>query len=213
MRTKILACVIAIGCPAWMPATLAQTDPGAWVPAPEGTVTVFQRTSNGSYGNFEGEVKWTLDVREWNGRPLLAAVSERHGITLHDPLTHGVKVLLTSTGQPTTSFNPELRHEWPLAVGKSWISVHEMTDYRAAAIRSLTMTFKVEAYEDVTVPAGTFKAYRVMQASSFGEVERNWVVPSRGLATVKRIADRPSMHPLGAGHLEAVMLSRSEPPR
>jgi len=213
MRTKILAGVVAIGCAAWLPAAMAQTDPGAWVSAPEGTVTVFQRKSSGSYGTFEGEVKWTLGLRDWNGRTLLAAASERHGITLHDPLTHGVKVLLNSAGHPLTSFNPEIRHEWPLVVGKRWTSVHEMTDYRAAMVRSLTMSFEVEAYEDVTVPAGTFKAFRVMQASSFGEVERNWVVPSRGLSTVKRISDRPSLHPLGAGHLEAVLLVRSEPPR
>ena len=213
MKTKILACLVAIACPAFAPAAMAQTDPGTWVPAPEGTVTVFQRKSSGSYGSFEGEVKWTLGQREWNGRTLVAATSERHGTTLHDPLTHGVKVLLYSAGRPLTSFNPEIRHDWPLAVGKSWISVHEMTDYRAAQIRSLTMTFKVEAYEDVIVPAGTFKAFRVVQASSFGEVERNWVVPSRGLATVKRVSTRSALHQLVAGQLEAVLLRRDEPPR
>ncbi|MBL8325016.1 MAG: hypothetical protein JNJ89_08650 [Rubrivivax sp.] len=204
--------LVAIGCAAWMPAALAQADPGVFVSPPEGTVTVYHRKSEGSYGKYDGPVKWTHGQREWNGRKLVSFSSD-FASQLMDPKTHGAVVQFNAAGQPTMSFSPELKLEWPLAAGKAWTSTHQLTTYQPPGVLSLTMTFKVEVYEDVTVPAGTYKAFKVVQTSSFGEVDQNWVVPSLGLATVKRISDRPASHPLGAGHIEGVLLSRTVPPR
>lgn len=195
-----------------LPAT-AQTDPGQFVAAPQGTATVYQRKSSGSYGTYEGPVRWVLGQRDWNGRTLTSATSERHGIQLMDPQTHGVVAQLSSAGEPAYTFNPEIRWELPLAVGKTWTSIHEMTQYATARVVPMTVTFTVDAYEDVTVPAGTFKAFKLTSRNSFGEVEQVWTVPSLGLSSVKVIRDRPTTHPLGIGHQEGVLMSRTLPPQ
>ena len=37
--------------------------------------------------------------------------------------------------------------------------------------------WKVEAYEDVTVPAGTFKAWRIVFTDNFGFKQTTWSLP------------------------------------
>ena len=69
----------------------------------------------------------------------------------------------------------------------------------------------MEAWEDVTVPAGTFKTYKVVTTNNFGEVETRWVAPATGSVLAKRLVTRPATHPQGAGELEAVLLSQVPP--
>jgi hypothetical protein len=69
----------------------------------------------------------------------------------------------------------------------------------------------VESWGDVTVPAGTFKAYKVVWTDSTGDIETRWVGPQQGLATIKRHVDRPATHPQGAGVLDAELESYSFP--
>lgn len=211
LSTLAAAATIALSFAA-LPAA-AQTNPGQFVSAPQGTVTEYQRVSSGSYGTYEGPVRWVQGMREWNGRMLVSATSERHGIQLMDPQTHGVVAQLSSAGQPGYTFNPDIRWQLPLEVGKTWTSTHEMTQHAAGRVVPVTFTFTVDAYEDVTVPAGTFKAFKVSSRNSFGEVEQVWTVPSLGLGNVKVIRDRPATHPLGIGHLEGVLTTRMVPPQ
>lgn len=207
-----LMAAIALAAPVgWAQQTAA--DPGRFVSAPAGTQTTYHRKSEGSYGVFDGLVTWTLGRRDWNGRALVSSSSERHGIQLMEPDSHGVVVQLTSAGEPAMSFNPPVTYDWPLAVGKQWRSMHEMTQYAPPAVRPIAFESKVEALETVTVPGGTFSAYKVVTRSSFGEVEQNWVVPSLGLMPVKVVRDRGPNHPLGPGHLEGVMVARTGPAR
>ena len=63
----------------------------------------------------------------------------------------------------------------------------------------MTSTWKVEAYEDVTVPAGTFKAFRLSMADSFGFKQTTWSVPTSMGVFAKRINERPPGHPQGQG--------------
>lgn len=191
----------------------AQGDPGQFVSPPEGATFTYQRKSQGSYGNYDGPVTWTVGRRDWNGRALVSFASTTHGTQLLDPLTHSVAVQLNVAGQATYSYDPAIGYPWPLAVGKSWSTVHGMTMYKPPNTASLTYNGKVEALEDVTVPAGTFKAFKLVTSNSFGEVEQVWTAPALGISTVKRISDRPATHPLGAGHLEGVLTSRSTPAR
>lgn len=215
MKTPtIIPAALALACAGFcaVPA-FAQTDPGQWVAAPEGSAFVYHRKSAGSYGVYDGPVSWTVGRRDWNGQPLTSWASTTHGAQLLDPKTNGVVVQLNRKGEPTFAFDPPIANDWPLALGKSWTSVHRMTMFTPPGSSSLTMQFKVEALEDVTVPAGTFRAYKIVSTTSFGEVEQVWTAPAQGIATVKRIADRPASHPLGAGHLEGVLTSRATPPR
>jgi hypothetical protein len=56
----------------------------------------------------------------------------------------------------------------------------------------------VEAFEEVTVPAGTFKAFRVRASNNMGEQSVNWLSPELGLF-VKGRTERTAEHPAGAG--------------
>lgn len=209
-RTALATALSVTATLALLPAA-AQTDPGMFVSQPDGTVTTYQRTSQGSYGNFSGPVRWTQTRRDWNGRNWVAQDGGPAGITLHDPARHTLVANLNPAGQPLYSYDPPVGYEWPLVVGKTWSVVYGLTTYARPATMSMTLNFKVEALEDVTVPAGTFKAFKVVSTDNLGEVQQVWTTPSLGLATVKRINDRPASHPLGAGHLEGLLVSRVLP--
>lgn len=208
-----LALAAVLACTAPTVGAQATSQPGVFVPAPEGTVLVYQRKSEGSYGQYEGPVRWTIGQRDWNGRKLVSSTSERHGIQLLDPGNHAIVAQLSSDGQPLMSFNPPMAYEWPLAVGKAWRGVYELTRYTPPMLSSLTIDYKVETLEEVSVPAGRFMAYKVVTTNSLGETDQTWTVPSLGIGTLKVVRDRPANHPLGPGHLEGVLVSRSLPPQ
>jgi hypothetical protein len=178
---------------------------------PMGTVVTFHRTSSGSLGNFDGQVVWTYAPATWQGQPAISFGAPQAGVSLHEPRSFGMVAALNAAGQPQYSFDPPMNYEWPLAVGKAWRSQLTMTRYPSGQQVPMTIEGKVEAWEDVTVPAGTFKAYRMTWSNSFGEVETRWLNPMEGLATIKRHVERPATHPQGAGVLDAVLLSKVAP--
>jgi hypothetical protein len=65
--------------------------------------------------------------------------------------------------------------------------------------------------KDVTVPAGTFKTYRILITDNFGQVDRYWISPETGIPTIKRTQMRAPTHPQGAGKLEGELISLTAP--
>lgn len=188
----------------------AVVDPGQHVPAPEGTVFTYHRVSSGSLGNFDGPVPWTLRKGPWQGREALISSSQL-GATVFD-LETGLQLgTLDSQGRPAMVFEPPLGFRYPLQVGNAWTDQHTVTLPQRSATRPLTVNYKIEAYEDVTVPAGSFKAFRVYATDSTGEVTTIWTAPSLSLNVIKRIQDRPASHPQGAGHLQGELISVQKP--
>lgn len=55
----------------------------------------------------------------------------------------------------------DFRYSWPLYVGKSWRESTTWVDNIANTKGTFTIDWTVAAWEEVTVPAGTFMAYRV----------------------------------------------------
>lgn len=182
--------------------------------APDGTVTVFHRTSTGSLGSFDGKVEWVQRSSTWQGRPMRALVSAQAGTSLHDPEANLALVAnLAADGRPLLSYSPPLGYAFPLSVGQRWSSSHVVTSHASGATTPVRIDWRVESWGDVTVPAGTFKAYRIVSVSSLGERETRWVSPQPGLATLKREVERSGQHPLGAGTLRAELLSLRLPAR
>lgn len=179
--------------------------------SPQGTVTTFHRRSSGSLGTFDGPVVWTQGTSTWQGKPVVSAVSPQAGATLHDPVTHGMLATLDAAGKPAMSFDPPIALQWPLEVGKTWKSSHTVTLHASGRTMPLQMDWKVESWGDVSVPAGLYKAYKVVSTNQFGEVETRWVSPKDSLPTLKRNVVRPASHPQGAGVLDGVLLSRTLP--
>lgn len=178
---------------------------------PMGTVTTYHRKSSGSLGNFDGTVVWTHAPATWQGQPVVAFGSPQAGVGLYDPVSFDQLATLRPDGTPLMAFNPPIGYRWPLEVGKTWTSSHELTLFATGGKMKNTIQWKVLSYGDVTVPAGTFKAWQLQWTDSFGEVETRWSAPQDGLATIKRHVERPATHPQGAGVLDAELLSRVRP--
>lgn len=182
-----------------------------FVSVPYGTVLEYHRKSSGSYGNFDDRVTWDHRPGTWQGQAGMLAVSPQAGAQLYEGKTHGLVALLGRDGKPAVSYDPPLAYRWPMQVGDSWSSQHKVTVHASGKVMPLTLNYKVEAYDKVTVPAGTFNSYLVVINDSNGEVQRVWVAPADSISVVKRTLDRPATHPQGAGHLEGELLSRQLP--
>lgn len=181
-------------------------------PTAAGTVLVFYRQSSGSLGDFEGNVVWQLHEAQWNGQKVDALMSPQMGGQVLEPESDGLMATLDHSGELVYSFDPPVAYEWPLEVGKRWQSQHTMIFHDTGRSIPVFMNWAVESYGDVTVPAGTFKAYKLTWSDSLGEVETRWVAPQWGIGTLKRQVLRWPAHPLGAGQLDAQLLSRTPPP-
>jgi hypothetical protein len=177
---------------------------------PAGTVTTFHRKSSGSLGTFDGPVVWTFTHATWEGRPAVIQMA-RLGGSAFDPKTHANMATLDAEGKATMVFDPPVGFQWPMQVGKTWTSKHTVITPATGRSVPLEVNWKVEAWEDVTVPAGTYKAYKVVTTNNFGEVETRWTAPAAGIVLAKRLVTRPASHPQGAGELEAVLLSQVPP--
>jgi hypothetical protein len=179
--------------------------------SPMGTVLTYHRKSSGSLGTYDGQVVWTHAPATWQGQPVIAFGAPQAGVALHDPASFAIWAMLSADGKPVMAFDPPIDYAWPLTVGKTWSSQHTVTLHASGAKVPLKRAFKVEAIEDVTVPAGTFKTWKISWKDSTGETETRWISPAQGIATVKRHVERPATHAQGAGVLDAVLLSRVLP--
>ncbi|MDO9132450.1 hypothetical protein [Hydrogenophaga sp.] len=181
--------------------------------SPMGTVTTYHRKSSGSLGTFDGQVVWTHAPATWQGKPVISFGALQAGVALHDPVSFALVATISPDGKPFMAFDPPIDYAWPLSVGQTWSSQYTVTLHASGAKVPLKRDFKVEAIEDVTVPAGTFKTWRISWKDSTGETETRWISPALGIATVKRHVERPVTHAQGAGVLDAVLLSRVLPAR
>jgi hypothetical protein len=64
----------------------------------------------------------------------------------------------------------------------------------------------IEAFEDLTTPAGTFKAWRVRSADNFGNENVQWYAPDLGVF-VKQSLRRTAKNPSGPGTREIELVS------
>ena len=105
---------------------------------------------------------------------------------LHDAVTHNWMACMKD-GEILGSLSPHNgQYEWPLEVGKSWRSQRTWTDnVNPESSGPGWEEFTVVAWEEVTVPAGTFMAYKVTRTktswqSPSDEVSVTWYAPEYG---------------------------------
>jgi hypothetical protein len=201
------AVLLAAGCATAPPVAEGFMD------VPMGTVTTYHRKSSGSLGSYDGKVVWTYSPATWAGKAVIAFGAPQAGVSLHEPRDFWMVAQLQANGKPVMSYDPPIGYQWPLQVGKQWTSKHMVTLHDSGRVVPLSIDWKVESWGDVTVPAGTFKAYKLVWTNSQGEVETRWANPQEGLMTIKRHVERPASHPQGPGVLDAELLSRVLPAR
>ncbi len=129
--------------------------PAAWAQAPKAerpTYAVGDKwiRSDGAYDL----------IRIENGRYVFAADGGRE---VHLTRDLGIAKIVRG-GQALLELEPPPGLTWPLEVGQSgvsWLTLKSLDPQFGQSV--VRLTWKVDAYQDVRVPAGTFKAFRIVQ--------------------------------------------------
>ena len=190
-------------------AACAQPLAQKFVESPAGTVSVFQRKTSGSFGNQEDRVTYNHGRTTWRGKPAVLIESPQVPAQVHDLETGAQIASLTRDGKPAVTYEPGLGYRYPFKVGDAWSSTHQVTNHASGKTTPITVNYKVEAYDSITVPAGKFNAYLVVATDSLGETQRVWTAPADGVRVVKRTVERAASHPQGAGRVEGEMVART----
>ncbi|MBI3030964.1 MAG: tetratricopeptide repeat protein, partial [Candidatus Rokubacteria bacterium] len=150
-----------------------------------------------------------LEEGSYQGKPVYR-VSDQLNTLVYDKTTRNWMATLRwdeelSAASPHNGF-----FDWPLQVGKWWTSTYAYQDYqRGRRIPRARITWKVEAYEDVTVPAGTFRAFTLTGRSSVA----NWTIwyaPGLKLI-VKEVQERNATHFLGPAKIVTELVRHAPP--
>jgi hypothetical protein len=185
-----LAALLLAGCASAPP--VAQR----YVPPPVGATVEYRMTNTGSFGSGTSTLTMKVSEANWEGRTLKKYESPG-GATLQTA-SAGTVVVLDPAGRPVMRYDPPLDYSFPLVVGKTWTMNHELT-VGAGTKMPMRTSWKVESYEDVTVPAGTFQSWRLVMTDNFGFRQTTWSVPEKMGMFAKRITERAPGHPQGAG--------------
>lgn len=163
---------------------------------------------SGSYGNGARTVTLTrMPNRDWKGQTV-GVWQPNAGPTLLLRPDDGAFVAFVNGEQPVVSFEPAWGWPWPLKVGKSWTTNLMMTMHASNQRVPVESRGVVEAYEDVTIPAGTFKAFRIRTSDNLGNEEVHWVNPDLTVFLKQKLT-RTARHAAGPGVRETQLLSQS----
>jgi hypothetical protein len=196
----------AIAAGAALVAGCASGPPKAerYVAPPVGANWKVQVSSTGSFGT-ANKVEQQVSMRDVvvEGKPYHRFDAGGGATLLNDSV--GLFMVLGPGDRPLMRYDPPLGYQFPLEVGKTW------TQDIALTVGGTTKTpmkaqWKVEAYEDVTVPAGTFKAWRVSFTDNFGFKQTTWSLPETVGTYAKRVNERPATHPQGGAGTQVIEL-------
>lgn len=177
-----------------------------------GTTWVYAVRNTGSYGNVNAEqTSRAVGERMWQGRKVYASENTTTGISfLRDPDT-GRWIANARGDTPLASVEPPLGWDRPVEVGKTWTRNHRFTNHANKTTTDFVGTWKVEAYEDMTVRAGTFKAYKIVHSDNIGGEGVTWWNPEMDM-WVKQTNRRTAKHPAGPGTNEVELVQRPTAP-
>jgi hypothetical protein len=176
-----------------------------YVAPPQGSKWVSARRDTGSYGSGSVQIESTMGEQMWQGRKLNAYQNRELTLLAH---ADGSWVAQVKGDTPLFSWDPPVSWQYPLEVGKTGTLRFTLTIHAAKRKIPVESTYTVEAYEEVTVPAGTFKAFRVRTVDNGGNENVNWISPELGLF-VKSNLRRTAKHPQGPGTREIELVSQT----
>ena len=184
------AALFASGCATPPP----QADSHA--PPPPGSTWAYEVTNGGSCGTGNRQLVLRMGEAPWEGRKALSFRNPTRHMLQDERLA--LLAILGPTGEVQMRYDPPVGWQWPLAVGKSWSQDHVLTLVDAGGRQiPFKADWTVQACEDITVPAGTFKAWRLAYQDSFSEKQTIGFVPGRMGIFVKRLYVRPASFPQG----------------
>lgn len=175
-------------------------------PLPTGSSWVLSRRATGSYGANPDRltVRFTGE-QMWRGQRVRAYVTGT--VTSFRDTTSNAFVGLARGTSPIESADPPIGFDWPIFVGKTWTHIWRYTHHDSGrTFDGIRTQFTVEAYEEVTVPAGSFKVFRVTGDDGGGYRDTAWWSPDLGI-NVKFSAERKDAHFQGPGTLTLELVS------
>lgn len=174
-----------------------------YVAPPVGTTWVTAIHSTGSYGSGSRQAPGRRGERMWQGTQVVEFHGAR-GTILAQP--DGSWLGIYKGDQPIVTWDPPLTWEYPLEVGKTWTRQQKITIHAAKRTIPYVVTQKVEAIEEVTVPAGTYKTFKISTVTSLGDENLNWFSPDLGVF-VKQSNRRTAEHAQGPGTQSTELMS------
>jgi hypothetical protein len=196
----LAAALVAGGC------SMLEPKAERYVAPPVGSTWTLAQRNTGSYGSGTAQVPFKRVERMWQGK--LTEANESPQQVILTASGGGWAVILSPDGKPIISYDPPLDYDWPLVVGKTWTKSYRMTVIAKNQVIPFDATYKVEAYEDVTVPAGTFKAFKISSSTNTGSEDTYWFTPELGLF-VKQSLRRTDKSGYGPGTREVELVSQS----
>jgi hypothetical protein len=176
-----------------------------YVAPPLGSTWIFARRNSGSFGSTSAQLLGIRGERVWQGQQVITFENQEGAIL---SLPNGNWLGIVNRDTPVITWDPPTSYDWPLQVGKTWTRSHRVTVHATNQVFPLQQTLKVEAYEDVTTRAGTFKAFRISVAGNNGEDAVQWYSPELGIFA-KTLTVRSASHPAGPGRRETELVSQT----
>jgi hypothetical protein len=168
----------------------------AYIAPKPGSTVEYRMTNTGSFGNGTSLAMMRITEATWKGQPVLRYEGPAGSVLNNDQA--GAVAILDPSGRPAVEYEPALGYQWPLTVGKTWESNHVVTTATGSQF-PMKASWKVEALENVVVPAGSFRAWRVTMTDNLGLRQTSWSVPQKLGMFAKRLSERTASHPQGAG--------------
>jgi hypothetical protein len=175
-----------------------------YVAPPLGTTYTTSQSNTGSYGTGTTQSTMKVTERMWEGKRATAFASPTGVIVLD--ADGAWSAMLGPDDKPIMSWDPPVGPDYPLEIGKTWTKSYRITVHATKQTMPFDWTWKVEAYGDVTVPAGTFKAFKISTSDTFGQEQTGWMIPELGVWG-KRSDSRTAKYPSGAGAREIELIS------
>ncbi|MEJ8835042.1 hypothetical protein [Ramlibacter sp. AN1133] len=175
-----------------------------WTPAPPGTTWQVVQRNTGSYGQ-DAQVTWTREDTRWKGAPAIGLKSSMGTVIMTEPVGGRWVSVVDTGGKPVLSYDPPIGWQFPLKVGKTWSQHERMTLHASSKVVEFDFACKVEAFEKVTVRAGTFDAFRI-HCKTPGTDDIYWISPRVG-PFVKTQLRRDANSMFGAGTQEQELVS------
>jgi hypothetical protein len=182
----------------------APTMEGPKIP-PAGATWTNAQTLAGSFGSGNKVVTTTMGEGTWQGKTMRAFHSGANWTFINSDFCW---VGMAAAGKPIFTWDPPICYRYPIAVGKTWSEKRRLMIHPAKRTIALESTWKVEAYEEVSVPAGTFGAFRISYSDNNGTDRVDWYSPDLGVF-VKSNVKRSAKHPSGPGSVESMLVSQT----
>jgi hypothetical protein len=174
----------------------------AWNILPAGSTWQVSQRNTGSYGK-DTTFLITRGDALWEGKQVVTFTNSESGIRVM-ALPDGRWVsILGRDGKTLATYDPPIGYVYPLSVGQSWSTTHQMTT--AKGTREINYSCTVEGREQVAVPAGNFDTMKIVCESPVSR-DVSWTATDMGIHP-KQEFQRFANHPQGAGTQQSQLMA------